>query len=630
MSFFAAAARVWSRVLADRLFRERILLLPIGATVAMSLILALTIGLGYINSRRLADIEGRYYPSIRDARAMRETLAGIQVDLQNAVAAQDTDRVGATDSLRKVLHAQATAFADRDERSGVNARLAQRCDEYYQTARAGSILLINRQASSDSTMRAMRLMVAGYNGLRHTLDDNIAMSEQAIDGAFASASRLQIAGAAGIALIVVLSILALGSLAMATTRSLTEPLNEVIAVADRMAKGEMSVTMPPAGRDEVGQLIRSLSSMVAYLNEMASVAKAIAAGDLERTVTPRSARDEFGTALAGMLAYFSEMSALAERLVAGDLTVQVVPRSTSDSFGHSFRAMTMGLIGIVTELRSAAEAIASSSTQMSASANELSDSADEGAESIQRATERLGTLALSVRRNAERSREMEQTALDGAAKAQEGTRVLEETIDSTSEIFTRTSVIENIANQTNLLSLNAAIEAARAGEHGRGFAVVADEVRKLANEAAAAANDISAITVASQKKGRKSREILATIAPGIAGMAALVQELAATSTDQAHGLTEIAQSMKRVDEVTQRNAASAAEFAAASEELSEHAARLEKLVGQFRLATPLPDPPTLRLIGDYTPPPPARRSAPGRKRFAESTRAIPAIKDIAP
>jgi methyl-accepting chemotaxis protein len=293
-----------------------------------------------------------------------------------------------------------------------------------------------------------------------------------------------------------------------------------------------------------------------------------------------------------MLRYLGEMSAMAERLAAGDLTMTVEARSADDAFGRSFETMVARLNAIVSELRHASETIASSASQMRGSAHELAESAGEGADGIQATVERLAELSASVRRIAERGQQMERTALEGAANTQEGARVVQETIDSTREIFSRTSVIEGIASQTNLLSLNAAIEAARAGEHGRGFTVVADEVRKLALAAAEAAAEISRITTSSQQKGERSRQILAALGPGIAGTAALVQELAASSAEQARGLGEVEQSMKRVDEVTQRNAATAQEFAATAQELSAQASRLEALVGQFRIAVVVPVVPT--------------------------------------
>jgi methyl-accepting chemotaxis protein len=591
MWIVAVAVRRWAGFLAGRPFGQRIRLLPLVATIAMALIFALSLGLGSLNSWRLTRIEQHDYPSVRDSRAMNETLGALQVALQNAVAAQDTDRLAATDTLRREFRRHAASLASGGDALTSDSSFAERFDRYYIGAHRVSHMLINGGASGDSVSKAVGEMVSEYKSLRTALADNVVADEAAISTAFQSARRLQILGVIGVAVIALIALFALATLAIATTRSLTDPLEEAVIVANLIAQGEMSVTIPEAGSDELGPLRRSLAGMVAYLTEMSAVAKAIAAGDLSRAVTPRSERDEFGTALAAMARYLGDMASLAERLAQGDLTTQTAARSDDDAFGRSFAAMTTRLSAMVAELRAAAESISASAAQMSASASELAESTGEGAESIQETADQLATLAGSVRRNAERSRQMERTAVDGAAKTQEGTRVIQETIASAREIFERTSVIENIASQTNLLSLNAAIEAARAGEHGRGFSVVAEEVRKLAADAAAAASDISALTATSQQRGEQSRAILTALGPGIAATAALVQELAATSAEQAASLTLVEQSMKRVDEVTQRNAATAEEFAATSQELSAQATRLEEMVGQFRLDTSREGPP---------------------------------------
>ena len=158
--------------------------------------------------------------------------------------------------------------------------------------------------------------------------------------------------------------------------------------------------------------------------------------------------------------------------------------------------------------------------------------------------------------------------------------VLNEKAGNISQVVT---TITKVADQTNLLSLNAAIEAARAGEHGRGFHVVAEEVRKLATQCATTAQEISRLSVDSEQKIEQSREILRALAPSIAGTAKLVQELAAASSLQAAGLTDVEETMTRADDTTRRNAATAEEFAATAQELAAQAERLEALVSRFQL-----------------------------------------------
>jgi len=247
------------------------------------------------------------------------------------------------------------------------------------------------------------------------------------------------------------------------------------------------------------------------------------------------------------------------------------------------RDMAGGLARTVSEVHSASLAIAAASEQVSGSAQSLSGGTSEQASSVERTAADIGAVTSSFQKNAEHSRRSGEMAALAAARAGDGALAAEEAARAMRSITERIAFVEDLAYQTNLLALNAAIEAARAGEHGRGFAVVASEVRKLADRSRGAAQEISELAASSVVVAERSGKLLSELVPEIRQTADLARQVAATNDEQASSVERVAESMREIDGITQRTAASAEELAATSEELSSQAASLRERVLGFKL-----------------------------------------------
>ena len=302
---------------------------------------------------------------------------------------------------------------------------------------------------------------------------------------------------------------------------------------------------------------------------------------------------------------------ITHQIAGGDFTVTIeVPKDAEHSLLGGLRSMKDQLRTVIRRIHSESDQVASGSTQLSASAQELSATAASIAQNIEsqrQGSERIAAavtqFSASIEQVTQSVRSAEAQAQAAAKASSDGNRAGQATTQSmlaitqaTAQIIKAVQVIQEIARQTNLLSLNAAIEAAKAGPLGKGFAVVAEEIRKLAERSSTSAKEVSGLIQEAQDavgEGQATVErsvaSLADIEGYITALSGMMREIQSASEEQARTIREVAESLDRGSLQTAQNASgveqvsiTVEEVARTSTELARVAEQLSALVKAFK------------------------------------------------